>query len=311
MQQPPVQEKRRAEVQIGPEEETSTDVAKIVGMMSVVDEEDTVHEAEASYEYEADDDTADHVELDDTADTERLAARHRGRLAEIDKMEEFKLAYVVTKAEAKEKGWRVLGWRWVDKERPEVWRCRYVVKDFKFLQPWRTDLYTPSSVPLTNRIIDAIAEAHGYRRLIADATNAFFHAEEKEDVCSGCPEEFLERRRQAGLDTEVLFKFRMKIYGRRDGPSSFCDFCSDVLVNKRGMTRCTALPCFFWHSSLKLALELHQDDFHATGPDTSLLRMRGEFGTDIRLKFSPLLGDGVRYSHLKAVRHVTNEGTLP
>ena len=150
------------------------------------------------------------------------------------------MADVVTKREADEKGWRVLKWRWVDKERPEVWRCRFVVKDFKFLQPWRTDLFTPSSVPLTNRIIDALAEAHGWGRMIADATNAFFHAEEREDICSGCPEEFLEQRREKGLDDQVLFKFRMKIYGRRDGPSSFCDFVADVLENKRGMLRCVA-----------------------------------------------------------------------
>ena len=92
-------------------------------------------------------------------DFEREEGRHRGRLEELKKMQEFKLYDVVPRQEALEKGWRVLKFRWVDKERPEIWRCRYVVKDFRALQPWRRDLFTPSSLPITNRIVDAVAES--------------------------------------------------------------------------------------------------------------------------------------------------------
>ena len=98
-------------------------------------------------------------------------------------MQEFKLFDVVPRQEALEKGWRVLKFRWVDKERPEIWRCRYVVKDFRALQPWRRVLFTPSSLAITNRIEDAVAESHGWARLVVDATNAFFfHAAEDEDI---------------------------------------------------------------------------------------------------------------------------------
>ena len=105
-------------------------------------------------------------------------------------MQEFTLYDVVPRLEALEKEWRVLKFRWVDKERPEIWRCRYVVKDFRALQPWRRDLFTLSSLPITNRIVDAVAESHGWARLVADATNAFFHAAEDEDICGECPPEF-------------------------------------------------------------------------------------------------------------------------
>ena len=99
-------------------------------------------------------------------DFEREEARRRGRLEELKKMKEFNLYVVVPRFEALEKGWRVLKFRWVDKERPEVWRCRYVVKDFKTLQPWRRDIFTPSSLPITNRIVNAVAESHGWARIV-------------------------------------------------------------------------------------------------------------------------------------------------
>ena len=118
--------------------------------------------------------------------------------------------------ETLEKGRRVLKFRWVAKERPEVWRYRYVVKDFRALQPWRRDLFTPSSPPITNRIVNAVAESHGWARLVAKATNAFFHAAE-DDICGECPPEFKDQLAAEG-------EFVKKVYGRRDGPQGFCDF---------------------------------------------------------------------------------------
>ena len=121
-------------------------------------------------------------------------------------MKEFKLYVVVPRLEVQEKGWRVLKFRWVDKERPEVWRCRYMVKDFRTLQPWRRDLFTPSSLPITNRIVDAVAESHGWARLVADATSAFFQAAEDEYICGECPPEFKDQLAAEGEDTDGLFK---------------------------------------------------------------------------------------------------------
>ena len=136
----------------------------------------------------------------------------------VRKMQEFKVNVVVSRLEVLGKGWRVLKFRWVDKERPEVWLCRYVVKDFRALQPWRRDLFTPSSLPITNRIVDAVAESHGWDRLVADATIAFFHAAEDEDFCGECPPKFKDQLVAEGEDTDVLFKFVKKVSGRRDGP---------------------------------------------------------------------------------------------
>ena len=85
-----------------------------------------IEEAEPSDSEE--DGESDYVE---GGDLEREEGRHRGRLEELKKMQEFKLYDVVPRLEALEKRWRVLKFLWVGKERREIWRCRYVVKDFR------------------------------------------------------------------------------------------------------------------------------------------------------------------------------------
>ena len=221
-------------------------------------------------------------------------------------MKEFKLHVVVPRLEALEKGWRVLKFRWVDKKRTEVWRCRYVVKDFRALQPWRRDLFTPSSLPV---IGSWMQKSHGWARLVGDATNAFFHAAEDEDICGECPPEFKDQLAAEGEDTDVLFKFVKKVYGRRDRPQGFCDFVNGVMCQKN-LIRCEALPCFFWHDNLHILVELHQDEFHCMAPVESRMWLEDELKDEIRLKFSEIVYPGMRYSHLKASRLDTSQGTL-
>ena len=55
--------------------------------------------------------------------------------------------------------------------------------------------------------MDAVAERHGWARLVADATNAFFHAAEDEDICGECLPEFKDQLVAKGENTDVLFKF--------------------------------------------------------------------------------------------------------
>ena len=107
----------------------------------------------------------------------------------------------------------------------------------------------------------------------------------------------------------MLFKFVEKVYGRRDGPQGFCDFLNGVMREKN-LIRCEALPCFFWHENLHILVELHQDDFHCTAPAESLMWLKEALKDEIRLKFSEIVYPGMRYSHLKASRLVTSQGTL-
>ena len=66
---------------------------------------------------------------------------------------------------------------------------------------------------------------------------------------------------------------------------------------------------FFWHKALHIQVELHQDDFHCTAPIEGLQWLMTELKSDIKLKLSTLVGPGMRYSHLKASRYVTEADT--
>ena len=218
-------------------------------------------------------------------------------------MQEFKLCDVVPKQEALEKGWRVLKFLGLTR------RCSYVVKDFRALQPWRRDLFTPNSLPITNRIVDALAQSHGWARLVADATNAFFHAAEDEDICGECPPEFKDQLAAEGKETDVLFQVCQESVRTSGLSPRFCDFVNGGMCQKN-LISCEALPCFFWHENLHILVELHQDDFYCTAPAESLMWLKEELKDEIRLKFSEIVCPSMRYSHLKASRLVTSQGTL-
>ena len=79
---------------------------------------------------------------------------------------------------------------------------------------------------------------------------------------------------------------------------------------QKGLIRCEALPCFFWHENLHILVELHQDDFHCTARVGNLMWLKNELKDEIRLKFSEIVYSGMLYSHLKANRLVTSQGTL-
>ena len=54
----------------------------------------------------------------------------------------------------------------------------------------------------------------------------------------------------------------------------------------------------------------HIGDFRCTLPVESLMWLKDELKDEIRLKFSEIVYPGMRYSHLKASRQVTSQGTL-
>jgi len=113
-------------------------------------------------------------------------------------------------------------------------------------------LFTAASGPTTNRCIDVVALKEGLPTVNADATNAYWHFDETDDVCCAVPPEMIEQRRPQTLDTDVVFKLKKKLYGRRDASEGFADFARDQM-RARGFEQCIGQPSF------------HQDDFHVTG----------------------------------------------
>ena len=75
--------------------------------------------------------------------------------------------------------------RWVYAIRGVEVRCRFVGKDFKVLDPNKTGLYTVGRAATQGRIIDYYHAKNlrkGFKSLIGDEKNAFFHTPQNENV---------------------------------------------------------------------------------------------------------------------------------
>ena len=55
-------------------------------------------------------------------------------------------------------------------------------------------------------------------------------------------------------------------------------------------------------------MELHQDDVHVAGPPKELEKFSKDLGKNVKMKWSPVLLPGMRYSHLKNFRVIYPDG---
>ena len=265
-------------------DETPGGLARAVGTLEVIEEVEPSDPEE--------DDESDYVA---GGDFEREEGRHRGRLEELKKMQEFELCNVC-------RGRKL--WRKACSQVPlggqrNDLRSGAVATWSKTFKPCSLgDAISSLRAVCQSRIVDAVAESHGWAPWVADATNAFFHAAEDEDICGECPPDLKDQlaAEGKGMDVGML-------------PKGSAIFVNGVMCQKN-LIRCEALPCFFWHENLHILVELHQDDFHCTAPTESLMWLKEELKDEIRLKFSETVYPGMRYSHLKASRLVTSQGTL-
>ena len=82
--------------------------------------------------------------------------------------------------------------RWVMQQRDQGVRARFVCREFRKLNPGRDDIFAPASSVITSRVIDAVANHRRCSRFTFDASNAFFHAKETEEVYAEPPVEWRE-----------------------------------------------------------------------------------------------------------------------
>ena len=80
--------------------------------------------------------------------------------------------------------------RWLTVRKPDgSVRARCVAREFAKGKK-RTDLFAPSTTAITARVIDIIAAKRRTHTLTGDISNAFFHAEEDEEVYCQPPQEW-------------------------------------------------------------------------------------------------------------------------
>ena len=117
--------------------------------------------------------------------------------------------------------------------------------------------------PLERRTLrDFLALKMGLETFEADAVDAYYQAPEHEEVVVEPAPEYLERLAKAGRDTDIVWRLRRQLLGRRAAGQSWVEHVAGILVNKLGFVRCTTAPQFHWISGRVVALELHVDDIH-------------------------------------------------
>ena len=102
-----------------------------------------------------------------------------GKKKELDAMEAFGIFDVCEELPFDAK---LTTTRWENVPKGDKWRCRFVVREFRHDDPEMEGLHTSGSTAAMGRLVDMRAVQHGCSILFFDAENAYFHAEEDEEV---------------------------------------------------------------------------------------------------------------------------------
>ena len=104
--------------------------------------------------------------------------------------------------------------KWHCEKKKDAVRCRFVAREFRALDPWRTDCYTPAAEQPTSRVVDLIAVKNGWPIALLDAVCAYFQAKEDENVFTEPPEEWKRAQKEKGYFRYTVWKLLRQLYGR-------------------------------------------------------------------------------------------------
>eukprot|EP00971_Amphidinium_carterae_P309332 6147173-Amphidinium_carterae.1 len=222
---------------------------------------------------------------------------------ELDKLLSFNAFEPVVRPSNKE----VLPAMWVNVWKGSFWRCRYVCKEFKTVQWWLDDLFAPSSTPVTSRVIDHVALRLRQGTFVIDATNAFLHVPEDDEIYLEPAKEWLDQEIAAGRRGDVVWRALRCWYGRRPSVKKWVRWFAEQLENI-GLERCEVAPHFFAERQKQIFLEVHMDDVHGTAPGDTITELFKEIGNLVQIK-PEVTKLGEVYWHLKRPRLRTEKGT--
>ena len=141
-------------------------------------------------------------------------------------------------------------------------KCRLVGREFKW-SVMRDDVFAPASSSMTSRVIDfaAMKDDDSDDELCCfevDCTCVFYQAPEKEIFYTQPPREWLFARREAGLTTEVTWRIRKQLPGRRAAGARWMETVHST-VDDLGLMRYQPMPWFFRskEEERRLAVETH------------------------------------------------------
>ena len=199
----------------------------------------------------------------------------------------------IPRAEALERGLKVIRVRWIDinkgdDDRP-VYRSRLVAMEFKNTDKSMEDLFagTPPLEALRMLVSEAATVEGGTAGdkvlLLADVSRAFFEADARREICVEIPAED-KRENQQEEEEEDLVGYLMKsLYGTRDAAANWQEEVAKAMRGW-GFRRGVSNPCVYWHREQGLKALVHGDDFGAVGNRAGIKWFKGKLGERFGIK---------------------------
>ena len=130
-------------------------------------------------------------------------------------------------------------------------------------------------------LVDVIGVQMGYSFMSGDAEQVPI----KEDAYMLPPKDWIEKQLEAGVELpdKVVWKRKKEWYGRRIAGQCFVERAAGR-VKELGFTRNVAAPWLFHDTTKGILMEVHMDDFFATGPQKSLVELEKELRLRVKMK---------------------------
>eukprot|EP00971_Amphidinium_carterae_P032112 632282-Amphidinium_carterae.4 len=212
---------------------------------------------------------------------------------------DWKAFELVPRSEVKQD--KLVDVKWVTEWRgKQGWRTRCVAREYRWLDQ-RDDVFAPTTMGATARLVDALAIKRCWHTFTADATKAYLQVEEPEEVYVIPPPEFQEMLQEKDMDPSLCWRMLKILNGRRTGAMRWVNWATNKL-RKIDFDVFKGAPYLFKHIEREIILELHMDDYYGCSKYEDAVWLRKALGDEVQLKGFEIHGLAAKYSHLKRAR---------
>ena len=205
----------------------------------------------------------------------------KGRAAEIQCFSDRKVYTIRPRAEAKSKGAKVLGVRWVDIWKNGKVRSRLVCQDFNPAKGKKCDEMFAATPPLVvSRWLTSLAASQGAhgpgkKQLMAlDFSKAFLYGDVQREIYVELPDE--DGRKLSGDFVGLLSK---SMYGLRDAPQVWQGVVETMLL-ECGFKKILCTQCTYYQPDWDMYVVAHVDDFLILGERECMDKFVGGLQSD-------------------------------
>ena len=193
-----------------------------------------------------------------------------GRRSEMAGFAARRVYDVVPRFDAKSKGAKVIGVRWVDTAKAGKVRSRLVAQDFNHDKGKVDELFAATPPLLASRWVCSQVASQGYMGMgsvtvmTLDFSKAFLYGEVDREVFVELPDED-GRKHQS----DCIGRLRKSMYGLRDAPQIWQKVVKKMLID-RGFKALLGTQCTYVHPEYRVIIVAHADDVLVLGTNSQL-----------------------------------------